>query len=388
MAHAWFTRIGLTAWILPMFFTISKAEAQYVIDYSIHQQYVSPRALGMGNAFVALADDYNALFYNPAGLGRLEEAEINLGIAASMDSKFPKLYDDIKSTSSTSKTQDMVNLLSNNFGNYYSARPTIGGIWARPKWAFAIIPVDLELNLSVHQLGGASVDLIANQDSTIAYGRGWDVHWFQQDRMSLGFTTKAIYRAYYNKEIQAGDLAINPNLLRSQDAQEGFTFDADFGMLYSMKVADTSVLRYLRPSLGFTIRNIFDYGFNQNFHFIDKNSSGQPPNLGRRYDLGSAFELPDFWIFKTRFLADMRDMGAPNFTTGKGLHLGAEFLWKVRSWWQGGWRVGTNQGYFTAGFTALFGMFQLDLATYAEEMGTSNSPIASRRYVAKASLDW
>ena len=27
----------------------------------------------MGNAYVAVADDYNALFYNPAGLARLEE---------------------------------------------------------------------------------------------------------------------------------------------------------------------------------------------------------------------------------------------------------------------------------------------------------------------------
>ncbi len=31
------------------------------------------RPLGMGNAFIAVADDYNALFYNPAGLARIKE---------------------------------------------------------------------------------------------------------------------------------------------------------------------------------------------------------------------------------------------------------------------------------------------------------------------------
>ena len=31
------------------------------------------RPLGMGNAYVGVADDYNVLFYNPAGLGRLKE---------------------------------------------------------------------------------------------------------------------------------------------------------------------------------------------------------------------------------------------------------------------------------------------------------------------------
>jgi len=365
----------------------SMAHAGQVIDFTIPQQYVGPRQLGMGNAFVAMADDYNALFYNPAGLARLEEGQVNMGLGAGLDSKFPKFYNDLKSTGGSENVQDMVNLLQSNNGNYFNARATVSGIWARPRWAFAIVPVDLSMNLAIHQLAGESVDLIATQDTTIAYGRGWDVHWFQRDRMSIGFTGKIIYRGYYNKQIAAGDLAINSNLLRSQDAQEGMTVDGDLGFLYSMKVSDESFMRFLRPSIGFTIRNIADYGFTTNLHFIDKQSS-QPPGLGRRYDVGTVWELPDFWIFKVRALADLRDIGAENFTAKKGSHFGAEFLWKVRSWWQGGWRVGANQGYFTAGFTGKLGIFNLDLATYAEEMGSSETPTASRRYVLRASLDW
>ena len=34
------------------------------LDFSIHEEYVSTRALGMGNAFTAGADDFSALFYN------------------------------------------------------------------------------------------------------------------------------------------------------------------------------------------------------------------------------------------------------------------------------------------------------------------------------------
>jgi hypothetical protein len=34
----------------------------------------------MGDAFVAVANDYNALFYNPAGLARLESGEVNLSM--------------------------------------------------------------------------------------------------------------------------------------------------------------------------------------------------------------------------------------------------------------------------------------------------------------------
>jgi hypothetical protein len=38
----------------------------------------SARALGMGSAFVGLADDSSALFWNPAGLGTLQNAEVAL----------------------------------------------------------------------------------------------------------------------------------------------------------------------------------------------------------------------------------------------------------------------------------------------------------------------
>jgi hypothetical protein len=86
--------------------------------------------------------------------------------------------------------------------------------------------------------------------------------------------------------------------------------------------------------------------------------------------------------------ADLRDMTDENWTFTKGTHLGAEFLWKIRSWWQGGWRVGLNQGYFTAGFTGTLGIFTLDLVTYADEVGTSDHPKAIRNYGFRASLDF
>ncbi|MFH1617681.1 MAG: hypothetical protein ABIB65_03815 [Candidatus Margulisiibacteriota bacterium] len=36
---------------------------------------VSPRAISMGGAFVGVADDSDAVFYNPAGLGNLGRHE-------------------------------------------------------------------------------------------------------------------------------------------------------------------------------------------------------------------------------------------------------------------------------------------------------------------------
>src|SRR3954470_5893700 len=45
--------------------------------------YLSGRALGMGGAFVGLSDDYSGIYYNPAGLARL-----NTPLDAGMSLKF------------------------------------------------------------------------------------------------------------------------------------------------------------------------------------------------------------------------------------------------------------------------------------------------------------
>jgi hypothetical protein len=47
-------------------------------------QYLSGRALGMGNAFVGLSDDYSGIYYNPAGLARLN-SPLDAGMALKFD---------------------------------------------------------------------------------------------------------------------------------------------------------------------------------------------------------------------------------------------------------------------------------------------------------------
>ena len=41
---------------------------------------VDARAMGMGNAFAAVADDYTATYWNPAGLTMLKQSELSADI--------------------------------------------------------------------------------------------------------------------------------------------------------------------------------------------------------------------------------------------------------------------------------------------------------------------
>lgn len=368
--------------------SISEAQVGAVRDFRIHQHYQSVRALGMGNAFTAVADDYATLFYNPAGLARLEEGQINMSLGAYMDRDLPGFYNDIQdaSQSGSDDYQTYVDLLNKNFGKAYSVRASmLQAVWVRPKWGIAVLPVDFNLDFSIRQLAGAALNVVGIQDTTLAYGRGWDLKWLgPKHRLSMGVTGKAIYRAYYNRALLASDLAVDSDVIRSEDAREGLTVDADLGFLWTPRRSADS---WFRPSVGLVVRNVADYGFKSNFHLVDKNS-GEPPKIGRRFDLGTKVDLPDWWLWRTRIAADLRDMGSEDFTFKKGSHIGAEFLWKVRSWWQGGWRVGLNQGYFTAGFTGTFAIFTLDLVTYGDDVGTSSAPKQVRAYGLRASLDF
>lgn len=360
------------------------------IDSTIHQPFVSARALGMGGAFAAIADDYAAMFYNPAGLARLTESQTNLELRAMIDPGVLKFKSDIeKASSSSTSVTELAQILQQNYGKHYSSRvPTIGAYYVRPRWGFAFIPADLSLELGVNQLVGPAASIVATQDSTLALSYARDLKWVGRDRLSFGLTLKGIYRGYYNTSFTALDLATDSNLLRTEDAREGFTADADVGIMYSPDPSRSGFLRNTRPMFGAVVRNVVDYGFTSNFHLIDKRTSQFPRKLIRRYDVGFSFHLPDWWVWKSRLAFDLRDMAHPNWTFKKGSHIGIEFLWKIRSWFQGGWRAGLNQGYWTAGFTGKFAVFQLDLASYGEEVGSSEASLENRRYMAKCSLDW
>ena len=57
-----------TSCLFTLIFASLTSHAASAPDYTIHQEYTSTRALGMGNAFVAVVDDHSAIFYNPAAL--------------------------------------------------------------------------------------------------------------------------------------------------------------------------------------------------------------------------------------------------------------------------------------------------------------------------------
>lgn len=378
-------------------FAASSVQAESV-STTIHHQYQAPRALGMGDAFVAVANDYSALFYNPAGLARREDGQINasLGFGAGtriMD--FFKEFEDIDKSgkTDTQKTEAYLDLIQRHYGDVFSARVTaMEGIWVRPNWGIGLIPMDLSIEMAMHQQVGPTINATVFADTTLGLGYADDLHSFDHGRLSWGITGKFVNRGYFSKSISAVDLAASSEIVSQKDLLEGYTIDADIGVLWTPELPDEgflSLMRLARPTFGAVVRNVAESGFGQSLKLLNKDAkTGTPEKLYRVVDLGTRWEYPELWIFGGRGVLDIRDLNHPAFTWRKGLHVGFEFDWTVASWWKGNYRVGLSQGFWTAGLSAELGIFNLDLVSYADDVGSKNTPIESRVYALKANLDF
>ncbi len=370
------------------------------VHTSIHRHYQAQRALGMGGAFTAVADDYNSLFYNPAGLARLDSGQINLSIEGGVSAQqVQKFFKDIEAASaSTNDPNAKITAINQVLGTVYGKQLSLRlgllhGIWARPGFAFGFLPLDFTMDVKVHNQVSPALNLRAFADTTLALGYG--SHFKTEalfGKLSWGATAKWINRGYANKQASAFDLVRDSSIFDKSDLRWGYTADVDLGLLYSPVIPTEgvmSVFQAARPTFGLVVRNLIDSGFNQSLP--GQNSEGvsvtPPEKLQRVFDVGTKFELPQFWIFGWRLAADLQDIGHTSFTLRKGLHFGAEFDWTMSSWWRGQYRIGANQGYPSLGASFLFTVFKLDVLTYGEDIGSFSSPKENRMYMLKMNLD-
>lgn len=363
------------------------------VHTGIHHHYQSMRAMGMGDAFVAVTDDYSAIFYNPAALARRTTGQMNGSIEVGVSNDLLRFYSDFDEAAKAPQSEQFdkyTEVLQKYYGKHMTIRSGLfEGFWVRPGWGVAFIPSDLTVEYRIHNQGAPAINLRTYLDTTLAYSHAQDVP-NKTGKLSWGATAKFINRGYINTQINALDLQADNQIVRRTDFRDGYTLDFDLGALYTPDLPGDGfwyVFKLAKPTFGLVVRNLLDYGFGQSFHLINKEEVAAPEKLNRVVDVGAKFEYPEVWIFKGRGAIDFRDILHPNINFNKSLHIGFEFDWEVANWWKGAYRVGLNQMFLTAGVSAKLAWFNLDLATYGEDVGTYKTPKENRVYMAKFNFD-
>ena len=206
------------------------------LSTKISHHYDSMRALGMGNAFTAVADDYSLIYYNPAGFAHKKSNEVQFSIVgAGVSPKTMTLMKDIKTASDTTGTdQQKAQAISDVLEQYYGK--ALGGklqalelFWIRKNWGVSLIPADLSIDLTIDRQLGPAIDLNIKGDTTLAYGYGAEV----APRVSVGATAKFVHRVSVEQSVSALELSSDPDVLSSKRFKEGQLIDFDIGVLWT-----------------------------------------------------------------------------------------------------------------------------------------------------------
>lgn len=209
--------------------------AAQTVTTKIYNPYSSIRALGMGNAFTAVADDYTLILYNPAGFARKKHNEVQFSlVGAGVSSKTLTLTSDISKASDTqgtdaAKAQAVSDALEKYYGEALGGKiQAIELFWVRNGWGFAFLPMDMTIDMSINRQLGPAIDLNIRGDSTFALGYGKEVY----PNVDAGITLKYVHRVSVEEILPAFELATDPNILSDSRFKEGTKFDFDIGGMW------------------------------------------------------------------------------------------------------------------------------------------------------------
>jgi hypothetical protein len=206
------------------------------LSTKIYSNYSSIRALGMGNAFTAVADDYSLIMYNPAGFARKKHNEIQLSLlGAGYSPKTLTLANDIQKASDaggtdSQKAQNISDVLEKYYGQSLGGKvQALELFWIRKNWGFAFLPADLTVDMSINRQVGPAIDLNVKGDTTFALGYGTDLNKY----VDMGITAKYVHRVSIEQIVPAFELATDSNVLSTKRMKEGTTADFDLGFMWT-----------------------------------------------------------------------------------------------------------------------------------------------------------
>ncbi len=364
MRFANYGKISLCIAVVLLMVTASWAEPYR----SIH---MGARPLGMGGAFTAVANDQNAIDYNPAGLSRTRSfglGIVNPMVEVSEDSyDLYKDFDDIDQDDTAEVTELLRKYVGEN--NHVKVAADLYTGFRMGNAGIMVAGVGRGYaDMAIRNPTYPELHLISDVDYGGQVGIGYELP--MVPGLSLGIGVKALNRKSIDEVYTAVDIADDDfEDTLEDDQKDGSDASFDLGMIWIREIEG-----WTRVSLGLAGINIKEMDF------------GEARDQKSQYNAGVAFEQNFFGFTLTEAFDyhDITDNLAEDDSTEKKLHMGAELTFP----WLLAVRGGLSQGYYTAGATVDFKMIRFDVATYGEEIGVYAGQKEDRRYVAQVSMGW
>ncbi|AFY02746.1 hypothetical protein Bdt_3071 [Bdellovibrio bacteriovorus str. Tiberius] len=328
----------------------------------INQMYRPIRSMGMGGTMLTTVHGSEALFSNPAAMGKIEGLDIHL-LSVGLGGRTPT-KEDLDAIEDIDG--DDPSTYNGLFGRRLHFLGTGSAAIALPYIGFGYY-TDYTLSLELHNPGYPEFTTYFRNDSAYYVGGAYPLG----PKTFLGLALKRVNR--WGGDVQELGLttvanASDINAIMDQFENKGTGYGVDLAILTQ---ADTP----LNPTLTVVWKDVGSTAFEKTAGA--EAPSHIPQNLGAGVSLG--FDLPGLdWIvaLEGQHLLD------PDIQIGKKLHLGTEISIPFLDI-----RAGINQGYFSYGAGFDFFIFRLDAASYTEELGVYPGQSADNRIMVGLSID-
>jgi hypothetical protein len=336
--------------------------------------YPSPfdgvRPTGMGNAFIALADDANTIWYNPAGLADIKGRHLNL-------LNFVTGYD-------SQDTLDRLKMfLTNGGGNllrlgreYLNLKfmPT----YTSPNFGISVFSQSAGY-FDLSSLLTSGLEAHSYADHGIIVAGAYPV----LEGLSIGASMRAFYRNEINLSLSPADIlnqfGANPNLPGAllNQLNKGYALGVNLGIKFQVPYKGR-IKSGPRLILGATLN---DAGTTK---FIHGGGSALPQYIKMNFNLGGAFIYPFGKNWKWNSTGELKNFLPLQHNTNviSILNLGTELQHKYF-----GIRAGVSQGYLSYGFSLEFpAQTRIHFSSYGFEVGDISRASQQRAYMVQVNF--
>lgn len=340
----------------------ASAEAQEIREF-----YTGVRQLGMGGAYTAVVNDETSILTNPAGLGKIRDV-----IWTVADLELHGAFEDTKVATLSNATkvfaiQDLLDSLNNAKGVHWHAKGQVFPSLVGPNFGIGILgnySYDGEVDST-----GTTFRLDYRNDFALALGYCFR---FFNGIVKLGVGARLVDRVEVSEDLPAN----STNLSLDNLASEGMGLGTDIGLTIAAPIALIPTISVVARDVGMTSYELTDGIF--------RSTQTRPLPTAQSVDGGLAlFPILSNHVRAT-LTAEVHGLTTLSEEQDfmRRLHVGAElnmadffFL-----------RAGMNQRYWTAGVELASERFQLQAASYGEEIGVSPATREDRRWVGKISI--
>jgi hypothetical protein len=344
---------------------------------SLNTHFVNARPAAMGEAFTAVADDHNALYYNPAGLARLGTWGIDyLEILAPVIAASGSVYEAVDSIQKLMKTdtskimsdvatyEKVRSIIKDMTGKPYYARFGLNPFFVKQNFGFALYENN-EVSLSL-RLGSPLAQIEYTTDADARFGYAQNLF---SDKLAVGGALGYRFRGNldYSARFESYGAIAEDKEWYKKELKTGQAIVADAGILFTP-------VETWSPTFGLAVQNIGDARFFK-ASFTKEYSTELPENIPQTVNMGFSV-TPKFGerLF-ARAAVDFRDVNLPVPASQKlriGLEGGLNRLITAQ--------LGlANQG-ISAGFEARLFLLNVRYATYVVERGYATGQQPERRH--------